>query len=956
MNKAMQSNPSNLFLVTFYKGLALIMAVAFVVSPLSQIGLSIAFAAGNEVVNGSLNAHTIATAPDGWQPGGFDGDGPIENKATFTYVQGRSATSSTDTTDKAVQVALSAAVTGGGDAKWVQSNPLSVPQGAFYTFTDWYKSDVTSYLLAEFVVGSNAPRYFALATLNPTGTNIASAPWVQATADFSIPAASSAVTLRVFHVVKNVGTLVTDDYSIEQDTVTKGGFSPAIVSLTFDDGWTSHYDNVLPRLQNTGIPATFYVMSTSTVAASHDLIAIQSAQVGGTVASTSANGTTWSPIYRDPSTNVYRFSDRYEGAESSVTLTYAPQGGGATTTVTLATLGATASGVPQKSGFVFTLPAITPGSPLSISHTALSGSLQVTPGSGALINYGSGYMSSLQLKDILAANVGSDHNEIGNHTEDHCSLSRMLAGDPIVCAFSPAFGATAGSEVSNAKSVLESMLSTTINTLAYPFGEYNSGVKSVVATGNAAARTVDIGYNRTNSDKLALKSQTIDSDTTLSTVQGWVETAIANNLWLILTFHQVDNPALTSSNGETGGITIQAFNAIMDYLQGQKANVNFKTVRDALPFLTGLAPADQTAPVIATHADVSAQATSTSGMSVTYTNPSFTDETAPATGTATCSPISGSNFSVGTTTVTCNASDTAGNNATPKTFSVIVAAPVATSTTPTPDTQAPVIAPHSNVVAVATSSTGIVVTYTPPSTSDNVDQAGLAVCGPLSGTNFSIGTSTVSCNASDAAGNKAATTTFSVIVTSGSSTTPSTAACSDGIDNDGDGLIDAKDPGCYTTFNANDTGSYRASDNDETNVLEAVTPTTAGGGGGGGNGPISGTVLSFPGTTGGSVLGTSTVSTTTSGICVPLLTKTLKFNSKKNSISEVKKFQRFLNKKQNSNLPETGFFGKLTRAAHRLFQSNNASTILAPLGLVSPTDFVGVNTRAVINAQNCLMK
>jgi hypothetical protein len=39
--------------------------------------------------------------------------------------------------------------------------------------------------------------------------------------------------------------------------------------------------------------------------------------------------------------------------------------------------------------------------------------------------------------------------------------------------------------------------------------------------------------------------------------------------------------------------------------------------------------------------------------------------------------------------------------------------------------------------------------------------------------------------------------------------------CADGVDNDGDGLIDAKDPGCHTDGNANNPASYNPNDNSE---------------------------------------------------------------------------------------------------------------------------------------------
>jgi hypothetical protein len=80
------------------------------------------------------------------------------------------------------------------------------------------------------------------------------------------------------------------------------------------------------------------------------------------------------------------------------------------------------------------------------------------------------------------------------------------------------------------------------------------------------------------------------------------------------------------------------------------------------------------------------------------------------------------------------------------------------------DTESPVIAAHSDVNAVATSESGATVSYTSPATSDNIDASGLATCSPLSGTTFEIGTTTVTCNATDNAENQATPTTFDVIV------------------------------------------------------------------------------------------------------------------------------------------------------------------------------------------------
>ncbi len=86
---------------------------------------------------------------------------------------------------------------------------------------------------------------------------------------------------------------------------------------------------------------------------------------------------------------------------------------------------------------------------------------------------------------------------------------------------------------------------------------------------------------------------------------------------------------------------------------------------------------DTTAPAIAASANVSQVATSSTSVAatVTYTSPTTTDAVSGA-GTASCLPASGSLFGVGTTTVQCNATDTAGNTAT-STFDVGVYTPPA---------------------------------------------------------------------------------------------------------------------------------------------------------------------------------------------------------------------------------------------------------------------------------------
>ena len=159
---------------------------------------------------------------------------------------------------------------------------------------------------------------------------------------------------------------------------------------------------------------------------------------------------------------------------------------------------------------------------------------------------------------------------------------------------------------------------------------------------------------------------------------------------------------------------------------------------------------DTKAPVLSLPANMSLQATSPSGATATFS--ASASDIVDGSVAVTCTPASGSMFALGANVVTCSATDAAGNAASGS-FTVTVQ-----------DTTPPVIAAHVNVTAEATSAAGALVTYTSPATSDAVDGPGTATCAPASGSQFPLGDTTVTCNATDAAGNHATATTFKVSV------------------------------------------------------------------------------------------------------------------------------------------------------------------------------------------------
>jgi hypothetical protein len=108
-----------------------------------------------------------------------------------------------------------------------------------------------------------------------------------------------------------------------------------------------------------------------------------------------------------------------------------------------------------------------------------------------------------------------------------------------------------------------------------------------------------------------------------------------------------------------------------------------------------------------------------------------------------CGPASGSTFPLGTTTVTCTATD-AHNNSSSGSFDVVVG----DTTESQPDA-----AGHDRRRGGRAVGRG---RHVHVGVSDSVDPAPVVTCGPASGSTFPLGTTSVTCNASDAAGNTSA--------------------------------------------------------------------------------------------------------------------------------------------------------------------------------------------------------
>jgi hypothetical protein len=151
-------------------------------------------------------------------------------------------------------------------------------------------------------------------------------------------------------------------------------------------------------------------------------------------------------------------------------------------------------------------------------------------------------------------------------------------------------------------------------------------------------------------------------------------------------------------------------------------------------------PADTTPPTLHLPSDITAEATGPTGAVVSFS--ATADDADPANPAVDCQPPSGSTFPLGATTVQCSATDAAGNTANGS-FTVTVR-----------DTTPPTLNLPADITEEATGPSGAAVSYS-ASASDIVDGSMAADCTPSSGATFPLGTTTVSCSATDAAGNTA---------------------------------------------------------------------------------------------------------------------------------------------------------------------------------------------------------
>lgn len=534
----------------------------------------------NLILNNSLESSSSSNLPTNWNKGGYG-----TNDRTFTYpVTGSNST-------KAIKVSINSYTS--GDAKWYFDD-VSVTPGTTYEFSDYYTSDTQSAIDLRYTMNDGSYTYKELiSTVDPSST------YQKITTQFTVPSNVKSVT--IFHLISQAGSLTTDEYSLnEVSTVTPPVPTPG--NIVPNPDFEQSGSNSLPVSWGKG------GYGTNVRTFSYPTTGVSGSKAVKVSISSYTNGDAkW---YFNPvavSSGTYTYSDDYiSNIPSTITVQY-QNSSGTFSYKDIVTLPAASSfthttvdipiptGTQAASVFhliegvgslttdnvslikkdtqnlgIFSTGAVTlrfDDAWLSqyqvalpkLKSSGLNGTFFIV--SRQLLDDGfSGFMSKAQVKEIY--NAG---NEIGAHTQTHPYLSQLNSTQQ-------------QNEIQGSRNDLLAMNIGPINSFAYPYGDYNNTTLNLVKSDgfNDAAATLN-GDVTLTSDKYQLQRQSMESTVSLAQTKQWIDNAITNKEWLILSFHQID------TSGNQYSISPTIFNQTVDYLK--QKNIQVVTIQDGIKSL-----------------------------------------------------------------------------------------------------------------------------------------------------------------------------------------------------------------------------------------------------------------------------------------------------------------------------------------------------------------------------------
>ncbi len=154
-------------------------------------------------------------------------------------------------------------------------------------------------------------------------------------------------------------------------------------------------------------------------------------------------------------------------------------------------------------------------------------------------NTGVSYMTWQQIQTLQ----NSDGWEIGSHTVDHDCLASSAKQDSGDCQKNTLTTAQVDAELANSKSAFAAE-GINATDFAPPYGDYNNSVLAEIAKYYASMRNFKNANNNANvwpySDYYLQDVTVQEGLNTVASVESQIDQAIANNQWLVLTFHDIE--------------------------------------------------------------------------------------------------------------------------------------------------------------------------------------------------------------------------------------------------------------------------------------------------------------------------------------------------------------------------------------------------------------------------------
>lgn len=524
----------------------------------------------NLILNPSLNTAATSDRPEGWSRGQWG-----TNDAVFTYPTGGR------NDNAAARVTLNTRTS--GDAKWYFDD-VSVEPGAMYEFSDYYTSDIQSYITIRFTHNDGSYSYVDIATPS------SSSDWREARARFVVP--ESVTSLTIFHLINQAGTLTVDDYSLQKVIPDESSGSESLID---NPSFESTSDGSQPLGWSKGR------WGSNQVTFDYPVAGFESSSAAKVIMEERVTGDAkW---YHEPVSvtagDTYAFSDRYKSDTQTFITAQFHHSDGSFSYRDLILLEPSSSWSMAETEF-----AIPDGvSKVTIFHLInKKGFLTVDdykliktkgdsgPQGMVTLAFDDGWKSAYENAIPILNEAGfkstqfivtnrfdfpayvteeqvndmeADGHEIGAHTRTHRHLTDLSLDE-------------AHQEIEGSRQDLLNIGVDTVSSFAYPFGDYNEEIVSMVKNaGYTGARSSNGGSNKAGMfNEYILSRESVEKGVSLSQVQQWIDTAIAEDAWLILTFHRID------TDGTRYSTTPQELQDIVDYLK--ETGVRVRTIENAL--------------------------------------------------------------------------------------------------------------------------------------------------------------------------------------------------------------------------------------------------------------------------------------------------------------------------------------------------------------------------------------